>query len=230
MMMTTHLNVSSAFQVPSISPTRFRQSFYKDRYNDNAFGFHSQRTMSYIHHRGETMAILNTLKSKDCDTAYGHACITHLNGAQEYMEFLQQQEDEDEVPICVVRFSAEWCKACKSLDVRYHKLADYCQNVLPPEESVRFAEVMYKGNEVLCDTLGIKSFPCIHVYKGCQGLLSNLTGCKPDKNSETATNNMITVLKDELNALLEQRRLKREQGIDDDAVECVIMDIQDSST
>lgn len=165
-----------------------------------------------------------------CDTAYGHACITHLKGAEEFMNFLQQEED-DEVPICVVRFSADWCKACKSLDVRYHKLAEYCQRTLPPEESIRFAEVMYKGNEILCDTLGIKSFPCIHIYKGCQGLLSNLTGCKAQKNSESVVyHNMITLLKDELNRLLEQRRLRQEQGIDDDsdADECMLMDIQDS--
>ena len=205
-------------------------------------------------------------KEDRCDIKYGHACIEILKGADEFMNFLSYQADITTLeglacsngtsldtkhlqvidmmpPICVVRFSADWCKACKSLDVRYHKLAEACQTVLNPVEaaSIRFADVTYKGNELLCDTLGIKSFPCIQVYKGCEGLLINMNGCKrkqakkektKKESSRTSTHhNLITQLKDEINVLLEERRHKLEE-LSKEALEkendqeCMLLDIQ----
>ena len=168
--------------------------------------------------------------SKQCYSSYGQDSIQFLHGADEFMSFLRTDEStegsQEDDRICVVRFSAEWCKACKSLDGRYHKLAEKCLEL--PERPVRFAEVYYKGNELLCDALGVSKFPSVHVYKGCSGLLRSLTGCKKAKNDDKSlqtipVSNMITQLKDELNILLEER--EKSGGNADEADECVYMDI-----
>ena len=76
---------------------------------------------------------------------------------------------------------------------------------------------MYKGNEALCDAVGVKVFPCFHVYAGCQGLLCSLDAHENDYH------HIMNDLRDELNRLLESR-----ESDDYKAKECEVLDADDA--
>jgi len=84
---------------------------------------------------------------------------------------------------------------------------------------------MYKNNEILCDTLGVKVFPCFHVYAGCQGLLCSLDAHENDYH------HIMNDLRDELNRLLESREATLQNNNDGDAgeyEECILSDAEDA--
>jgi thioredoxin-like negative regulator of GroEL len=67
------------------------------------------------------------------------------------------------------RFYASWCKSCAKFGMKYNKLAhDY-------GDRIRFAEVEYGANAMLCKTLKVRSLPTVHMYKKGKGKVSQMT-------------------------------------------------------
>ena len=67
------------------------------------------------------------------------------------------------------RFYAAWCKSCAKFGIKYTKLAhDY-------GDKVRFAEVEYNANKMLCKTLKVRSLPTVHMYKRGKGKVASMT-------------------------------------------------------
>jgi len=95
--------------------------------------------------------------------------LWHLHGHIDYEEFL----DEDE-RLCVVVFTAKFCKKCQKLMMRWPKLirekGDLVRrgndaNELIKKGNVRFAEVEFGENQVLCERLGVDKVPFVRMYK-----------------------------------------------------------------
>lgn len=67
------------------------------------------------------------------------------------------------------RFYAAWCKSCAKFGIKYTKLAhDY-------RDKVRFAEVEYNMNNMLCKTLKVRSLPTVHMHKNGKGKVAQMT-------------------------------------------------------
>eukprot|EP00568_Trieres_chinensis_P006192 CAMPEP_0183307788 /NCGR_PEP_ID=MMETSP0160_2-20130417/19353_1 /TAXON_ID=2839 ORGANISM="Odontella Sinensis, Strain Grunow 1884" /NCGR_SAMPLE_ID=MMETSP0160_2 /ASSEMBLY_ACC=CAM_ASM_000250 /LENGTH=236 /DNA_ID=CAMNT_0025471457 /DNA_START=66 /DNA_END=776 /DNA_ORIENTATION=- len=106
--------------------------------------------------------------------------ITKVGEAQDFLDFVAEDDR-----LVVVKFYASWCKSCQKFGVRFRKLAIEEGDKIDTEGDVselgrvRFAEVEFNANAKLCQTLGIKRLPSIHMYKGKE-LLTNFS-CAPSK-------------------------------------------------
>lgn len=76
--------------------------------------------------------------------------------------------------LVLVKFYASWCRACKTIEPRYKRLANEFHDV------ARFYEVEFSANKDLCRRLGIKKLPCVQFYKGPDGCLDTVM-CGPSK-------------------------------------------------
>jgi len=103
-----------------------------------------------------------------------------LVGVDEFLSFLSE-ENKDR--ITVIRFHADWCKACQRLDARYRKLVMTVGDnmgesvnddddadaglVRSSRKSVRFADVDYgnSANTALCQYMDVTKLPCFHIYR-----------------------------------------------------------------
>lgn len=74
--------------------------------------------------------------------------------------------------LCVIKFYAPYCKACRAFGVKFRKLAtDKGDRINAAGEAVqsgdaRFGEIEYSSNIKLCKSLGIKKFPAVMIYRG----------------------------------------------------------------
>lgn len=81
----------------------------------------------------------------------------------EYKRALDDAGDEDR--IVVVRFYAEWCKACKAIRPAYHRMASLYPNIV-------FLDVpVTNDNANLHQGLAVPSLPYGHVYHPDAGLV-----------------------------------------------------------
>ena len=94
--------------------------------------------------------------------------ITNIIGHIDYEEFLIEDDR-----LCVVLFSASWCKNCQAFKLKYkNKLVRDQGDLINPDSCeivrrgiTRFAEVDYSDNKVLCEQKGILKVPYIRMYK-----------------------------------------------------------------
>lgn len=94
-----------------------------------------------------------------------HPNIHLVETLQEYKDVVATETEK----IVVVRFYAEWCKACKAIRPSYNRIANvYNKENIP----VKFVEVpLTKENAFLHQGLGVPSLPFGHIYYPKVGLI-----------------------------------------------------------
>lgn len=92
------------------------------------------------------------------------------------MKFLEEDDG-----LCVIKFYASWCKSCAKFGLKYRKLAlDYGDRKVAAttgirnKGKVRFAEVEFNANRLLCKTLKVRSLPTVHIYKKGKGKVAEM--------------------------------------------------------
>mmetsp|Transcript_40924 Transcript_40924/g.85978 ORF Transcript_40924/g.85978 Transcript_40924/m.85978 type:complete len:223 (-) Transcript_40924:1092-1760(-) len=74
--------------------------------------------------------------------------------------------------LCVIKFFAPYCKACRAFGVKFRKLAiEKGDRLNSAGEAVhfgdaRFGEIDYASNVKLCKDLGVKKFPTVLIFQG----------------------------------------------------------------
>jgi len=61
--------------------------------------------------------------------------------------------------IIIIKFFAQWCRACKAIDPKYKKVAKEFPNI-------KFCEIEFEANKELCRQLGISVLPSLQFYQG----------------------------------------------------------------
>ena len=107
------------------------------------------------------------------------ANITSIQKKDGFENFLQEDER-----LCLVKFYAPFCKACKAFGKKFRKLAiergDAINSIgdIARHGDARFGEIDFSSG--LVKELGIKKFPTVVIYRGLTGeVLSEIT-CKND--------------------------------------------------
>ncbi len=107
------------------------------------------------------------------------ANITSIQKKDGLENFLQEDER-----LCLVKFYAPFCKACKAFGKKFRKLAiergDAINSIgeIARNGDARFGEIDFSSG--LVKELGIKKFPTVVIYRGLTGeVLSEIT-CKND--------------------------------------------------
>ena len=107
--------------------------------------------------------------------------ITEIYGHIDYEEFLYEDDR-----LCVILFTAPWCKKCQRLKLKYkNKLARDSGDLIELSKqrrvmkkgSARFAEVDFADNRIFCEQNGIDKVPYIRMYK--EGELVTEFHCGP---------------------------------------------------
>lgn len=106
--------------------------------------------------------------------------IATITGHIDYEEFLTEDDR-----LCVVLFTASWCKNCQAFKLKYkNKLArnsgdliklDSCEVIR--RGNVRFAEVDFTDNKNLCEQKEIEKVPFVRIYR--EGHLLTKFDCGP---------------------------------------------------
>ena len=94
--------------------------------------------------------------------------ISNIIGPNAYEDFVQEDDR-----LCVVLFTAAWCKNCQTFKMKYkNKLVRNEGDLMDPDSGeimhsgkTRFAVVDFAGNEDLCQKQGISKVPFIRIYK-----------------------------------------------------------------
>jgi len=74
--------------------------------------------------------------------------------------------------ICVVKFYAPFCKACRAFGIKFRKLAtEKGDRINAAGETIRagdarFGEIEYSSNIKLCKSLSVKKFPTVLLFRG----------------------------------------------------------------
>ena len=97
--------------------------------------------------------------------------IQRIVGDKNYDEYVSEDDR-----LCVILFTASWCKNCQKLKVKYeNKLArevgdliKYSADGVVRKGKVRFAEVEYTENKDLCAEQGVAKVPFVRFYKSGQ--------------------------------------------------------------
>ena len=112
-------------------------------------------------------------KKKPKDKKKINSFIHRVETLQQYKEIVA----DDTEKIVVVRFYAEWCKACKAIAPSFRRLAHFYSKVNNEEgndvmKGIKFVEVpLTKENAVLHQGLGVPSLPFGHIYYPNIGLV-----------------------------------------------------------
>lgn len=84
--------------------------------------------------------------------------------------------------LCVIKFYAPFCNACKIFRSKFRKLAfdrgdrlNTAGNVVLNGD-VRFGEVEYSSNVKLCKSLSIKTFPSVLIFRGGDDTTCSISG------------------------------------------------------
>jgi len=98
--------------------------------------------------------------------------VYHVETLQEYKEVVANEKEA----IVVVRFYAEWCKACKAIKPLFYRMAqtytmpEYIKD--PSTPTIKFVEVpLTHDNSILHQGLGVPSLPFGHIYHPGAGLV-----------------------------------------------------------
>jgi len=92
--------------------------------------------------------------------------VQEVSSLSEYKTTVVDEPDR----ITVVRFYAPWCRACKAVKSKFHRLSR-----LYDSSRVQFVEVpLTKENAVLHTGLGVPSLPYGHIYHPTAGLVEEM--------------------------------------------------------
>ncbi|KAL7514861.1 hypothetical protein ACHAXN_012148, partial [Cyclotella atomus] len=132
-----------------------------------------QQCESFTHHgisiidkcsNYESAILPKMVASRDVDEERKTRSVAVISKSEDYVKFLEEDDQ-----LCVIKFYASWCKSCAKFGMKYNKLAhDY-------GDRIRFAEVEYGANAMLCKTLKVRSLPTVHMYKKGKGKVSQMT-------------------------------------------------------
>jgi len=95
-------------------------------------------------------------------------------------DFLEAMRESQGGRLVIVKFFASWCKACKSIQPRYKRLANEFHDV------ASFYEVEFSANKDLCRRLDVKKLPCVQLFRGEDGYLDTVL-CGPSKFPDVRT-------------------------------------------
>lgn len=95
-------------------------------------------------------------------------------------DFLAAMAESKNDVLVVVKFYASWCRACKTIEPRFKRLA------IEFHDTACFYQVEFTENKELCRRLGIKKLPCVSFYRGSDGCLETLMA-GPSKFADVRT-------------------------------------------
>ncbi|KAJ1455028.1 thioredoxin-like protein [Pelagophyceae sp. CCMP2097] len=81
--------------------------------------------------------------------------------------------------IVAVKYYATWCKACKTIEPRFRRMADEYT------DAGTFYQVEFTANKELCRRMDVQKLPCVQFFKGAD-LVDTLL-CGPKKFDEVRT-------------------------------------------
>lgn len=83
-------------------------------------------------------------------------------------DFLAAMAESKNEVLVVVKFYASWCRACKTIEPRFKRLA------VEFHDLAKFYEIEFSENKELCRRLGVKKLPLVQFYRGTDGQLDSL--------------------------------------------------------
>ncbi|KAL7446499.1 hypothetical protein ACHAXM_010214 [Skeletonema potamos] len=122
------------------------------------------------------MIFRELISNDEDDLRVDIASIKKKDGLEKFLK-----EDDR---LCVIKFYAPFCKACKAFGKKFRKLAidrgDAINSIgeVARRGDARFGEIEYSSNTQLMKELGITKFPTVVIYRGSE-LLSEIS-CKHD--------------------------------------------------
>ncbi|KAJ8599567.1 hypothetical protein CTAYLR_004655 [Chrysophaeum taylorii] len=108
-----------------------------------------------------------TGRVRQAATATAVPASSAVVAVQSDADFLAAMEASNEA-LVVVKYYASWCRACKTIEPRFKRLAVEFHDV------AGFYEVEFSANKDLCRRLGIKKLPCVQFYRGAEGCLDTV--------------------------------------------------------
>mmetsp|Transcript_13993 Transcript_13993/g.18374 ORF Transcript_13993/g.18374 Transcript_13993/m.18374 type:complete len:278 (-) Transcript_13993:286-1119(-) len=147
--------------------------------------------------------------------------ITTVNSLDEFLEFIQEDDR-----LCVIKFHASWCKSCQKFGVQFRHIAMEngdkvnSDGIVATTGNVRFAQVEFGANTILCKSLGIKKLPTVHFYKQPHGKLTGFP-CGPKKFDL-----LVETLEEYKGMTDEELKLKKELEEGDALLDTIAGDIQ----
>lgn len=91
--------------------------------------------------------------------------VTPIRSDDEFTSAMAEAKND---VLVVVKFYASWCRACKTIEPRFRRLATEFH------DSAHFYEVEFGENKELCRSLEIKKLPCVNFYRGSDECLDTL--------------------------------------------------------
>jgi len=119
--------------------------------------------------------------------------IVSINSREDLMDFLAEDDR-----LCVVKIYASWCKSCAKFGLKFKHLAQHHGDMYDKKGNlkqnadslgdVRFAQIEYGSNRLLCKSFGIKKLPFVQLYMG-----SGIPSSSASANIENADADFVNV-------------------------------------
>jgi hypothetical protein len=90
-------------------------------------------------------------------------------------KFIHVLENAPEDSLVVVKYHANFCKVCARVILKYKKMADVLSKS-PTPKPLTFMDVEITANPQICNTLEIKKFPFLQIYRNMECVASFGTG------------------------------------------------------
>jgi thiol-disulfide isomerase/thioredoxin len=173
------LTTTSAFTVKQKRAAPF-MTFKSHRQAVTALGYSDDAHVSEASTASTTTVRRDPVR-RDAATRPGTFEIHSVTSPQDFVDFLAKDER-----LVVVKVGANWCKVCKSFDIRWRKLASKLADRVGSERKqergrVRFCEIEFTEHEDLCRGLQATRLPHVLVFRGAvgsAGLVDNFQ-CSP---------------------------------------------------
>lgn len=124
----------------------------------------------------------------------GSPKITTINCADDLFDFLKEDDR-----LCIIKYYASWCKSCAKFGMKFKHLAMMhgdvfdSDGVLVKKGQMRFAQVEYGDNRILCKAMGISRLPFVQLYKASTGKIDEFV-CGPRDFQEKVKNKVEVLL------------------------------------
>ncbi|CAM9359152.1 unnamed protein product [Ascophyllum nodosum] len=103
------------------------------------------------------------------DVEIRNAPVEVIRSESEYIAILKENEQS----LVVIKFFATWCRSCKSMDLKYRRLA-------LEHENVKFYEVDVLESPELKKAMAVKAVPTVKLHAGSLGEVASFP-CGPKK-------------------------------------------------
>jgi len=91
--------------------------------------------------------------------------IVTINSEEEFEAFLNEDDR-----LCLVKFYATWCKACKAFGRQYERIGNNVGDLeskdgcIVKEGEVRLAQIEFGANSKFCRSLGVRKVPSMYFF------------------------------------------------------------------